>query len=460
MKKICSLLVVVTLILSCVVTSFAQSNTIRIDELGISALIPNSYQIINKETPANDSIFKEFNTTKNEILSYFDSKNIVFNCVSKDKKDEIVVTKTESNLSDFHSLNDAVLEMLASGIAGQKYEIYHNSQTKFIKAYFYDKTDSVYGVQYFTVIDKKAINFILRSSDKQLSSNQEAIMKSFIDSVKYDSYDTHTAASENSNSFFYEDNNSGVCFTVPTNWKKTPLSKQRETIDVKFTSTKEKGLLILFGATDIWKKIPDSEKAGKYRENYDETMFLKSDIAEAFGLKSNKISEKSYNNIHFYIFEKTTPINMYNTDFSINMTYAIHIQNGWMYMFQFGATKSNQHFIDFEEMLNTVYIKDDTLLTENVGGVNSGNYNIKRTLNYLALARPLGLIITLLIIAMFIIIKQKASKKVYNEENHSMGLENYNEHVFCEKCGADVTRDNGVCHVCGSGLSSDFDKNN
>jgi len=50
--------------------SSAEETTIYIEELGLSVTVPDGYEIINEDTPANHYIFKEYGLTKDEYLSY------------------------------------------------------------------------------------------------------------------------------------------------------------------------------------------------------------------------------------------------------------------------------------------------------------------------------------------------------------------------------------------------------
>lgn len=63
--------------------AFASENNVRIEEMELSLSVPNSYTIINDNTPANDSVFEKIGVTKSELLTQFKEKNIYLNCISQ-----------------------------------------------------------------------------------------------------------------------------------------------------------------------------------------------------------------------------------------------------------------------------------------------------------------------------------------------------------------------------------------
>lgn len=86
--------------------AFASENNVRIEEMELSLSVPNSYSIINDNTPANDSVFEKIGVTKSELLTQFKEKNIYLNCISQNNNEEIVVTMTPNSISDFNLLSD------------------------------------------------------------------------------------------------------------------------------------------------------------------------------------------------------------------------------------------------------------------------------------------------------------------------------------------------------------------
>lgn len=397
--------------------AFASENNVRIEEMELSLSVPNSYSIINDNTPANDSVFEKIGVTKSELLTQFKGKNIYLNCISQNNNEEIVVTMTPNSISDFNLLSDTSLKALASALVEQyktynisvsKYEVYQQSQAKFIKVYFQDITQSAYGLQYYTIFDQKAMNFTLRSYDGNISTSQENTIQSIVDSIQFDGEAQKQNEGADTSSFVYEDNTSGIKFTVPNNWEKTPLSKERQYIDVKFSSTKEDGLSILFGATDLWNQLPSYDKAGMTRAELNDSQLSASDIAEMLNLEPGKVSEKRFNNIHFYITEVTSSSDVYGLNITATITHAIHFQNGWLYWFQFSATNESSYYKDFEAMLKSTYIEGSTIDTGNVSSPLKGNDTVQTS----EIPWLIFVIIILAVGIIFLVYRHKKNNKV------------------------------------------------
>ncbi len=474
MKRLFAVTLTVLLLLAMPfnISVFAASNTYDLDELELQVTIPTGYSVITRDTPANDPIFNGLGTTKSALVSQFETSNIYLNAIPNTYNEEIVVTNMKNSLSNFSLLSDTVLNTFAATLANQctdyginvsKYEIYQHSQAKFIKVYFTDTANSVHGLQYYTIYDGNAMNFTMRSYEGSISSRQETTIKTIVDSIKYDKAPPVADQGEDTNSFIYTDIDSGMTFTVPANWKQEAFSKDREFIDVKFVSTKEDGATIIYGSTDMWSMMSASDKVGYTRSDLNNSAFTKSDIAEMCSTTADKISVVTYNGIQYYKGELTSSQEAYGLDFSITMTELVYIDNGWMYVFQFGGTSTHKLYSDFESLLNSVqypiisavagvgssYISSLTDSTNN----NSDNSSV-----------VIAVIVILLIIAIIVvsvIIYNKKNSETVNTTNHTP---NYNEimpeptistepTIYCKQCGQSLPSDSDFCHICGTKIN-------
>ncbi len=343
----------------------ANSSKYTISELGIDLTIPLGYKVITRDTPPNASVFEDLKRTKSEVIEQFETSNIYLNAISSDSSEEIVVTMTESGLSDFNLISDFSLDTLASAIVKQytdygitvsKYEVYQHSQAKFIKVYFSNTSNSACGLQYYTAYDNKAMNFTLRSYKGYITSTQENTIKSVVDSIKFETEPLKAEPGEDTSAFVYADADSGLSFTVPANWKQKEMSKERNYIDAKFVQTKEDGNIIIYSSLDMWNEMPASERDDYTREDINNSAFTKSDIAEMYNTTADKISLVNYNGIEYYFGEMTGSSEIYGLDWNMTMTQAVHIDNGWLYMFQFAGTSNREYFADFEKLMNSVQL--------------------------------------------------------------------------------------------------------
>ena len=470
MKRLTSVFVAILLALTMSTYVHAATSVYEIDELGVSLSIPDNYSVITRETPASDPIFDTIGVSKSELISQFESTNIYLNAIPSYFGEEIVVTMTPNSISDFNNLSDTLLSSMASGIEDEyksynisvlDHETYNHRQAKFIKVHYKDTSQSAYGMQYYTVLDYKAMNFTLRSYDGDITSSQEKVIQSIVDSIAFDNAPIITRdspekdnANSGSTSTVYEDNEAGIEFTVPADWEEKSFSKPREYFDTKFASKKEAGLIILFGATDLWNKMPNNQKGGLTRDEIDDSMLSKSDIADILSLDSNSISDKTYNGIHYY--ESVTKQS--SEDFEgikVTITHLIHIQNGWVYWFQFSGDQNNPYYSDFEGVLNSVIINNGSSNQASYQGTTSAGKPTSTNGNLFWL---IAIIVAGTITAIIIIVIRSKKKKISVQnssiiDTNAAQQQPANEHaqkMFCHKCGAELPLDSLFCKKCGA----------
>ena len=472
MKKIALWVSLFALISSLYISVSAASNT-YLDELELQVTIPSEYSVITRDTPASDPIFSDLGTTKSALISQFESSSIYLNAISDTFNEEVVVTMTENNLSNFSLLSDTALETLTSAMVDQytnyginvsKYDIYHHSQAKFVRLYFTDTGKTVHGLQYYTIYDGKAMNFTMRSYEGSLSYRQETAINTIVDSIKYDKAPPVADQGEDTNSFIHTDTDSGVTFTVPANWKQEAFSKDREFIDVKFVSTKEDGCTMIYGSTDMWSQMSASDRVGYTRSDLNNSAFTKSDIAEMYSTTADKISTVTYNGVEYFKGETNYISDAYGVDISVKMTQLVYIDNGWMYMFQFGGTSTHKLYSDFESLLKSVQYPT----VSDVGGVGSAHNTTSNNTNDNTddSSGIIAVVVLLVIVAVIVVVVIVSRKKNQSEPANYTPIYNTptpeppskpEPVIYCTKCGQALPLDSDFCHKCGTKV---FKENN
>lgn len=464
-----ALTVALLLVIPFVAPVFATSNTYDIDELELQVTIPNGYSVITRDTPASDPIFSDLGTTKSALISLFERSNIYLNAVSDTYNEEVVVTMTENSLTNFSLLSDTALNALASTLVSQctnyginvsKYEIYQHSQAKFVRLYFTDAGNTVYGLQYYTVYDGKAMNFTMRSYEGSLSSRQEKVIRTIVDSIKFDKAPPVAEQGEDTSSFIHTDIDSGVTFTVPANWKQEAFTKDRDFIDVKFVSTKEGGCTIIYGSTDMWGEMSAADKAGYTRSDINNSMFTKSDIAAMYNTTADEISTVTYNGVQYFKGETNYTSGAYGVDIAVKMTQLVYIDNGWMYIFQFGGTSTHKLYSDFESLLKSVQYPT----VSNVGGAGlTNNTTSNNSDNDSDDSSGTIAVVVLLVIVSIIVVAVIVSRKKNNETANYTQIYHTPEPpsktepvIYCTKCGQALPLDSDFCHKCGTKIEKEY----
>ena len=367
-RVVIKLLVSIVFMLFFIIPTFASSTTYKLDELGLEVSIPSSYDVITRDTPLSSPIFKELGIYGKELMEQFETSSIYLNAIPKDiSNEEIVVTMAPNIINNFSALSDTSLKILASSLTGpfeemnfdiSEYDIYEHSQAKFIRLNHEDTVNSVSILQYYTIYNKKAINFTMRSYSGEITSTQEQTIRSIVDTIKFDTPPAEPPADFETEAFIYTDTKTNIKFTVPANWYEKELLEERDTIDVKFMSSKEEAMTIMYCSVDVWESLTDEEKAGGTRSDIGNDVFTSDDIAEFYGIDKSKISTVKYNGVEYFQFTVKQTTELYGIEVAAEITFAVRFDNGWLYIFNFGGTTDNKYFCDFKELMNTVQYPD------------------------------------------------------------------------------------------------------
>lgn len=473
MKKLCTAGLALIFTFFSAITAVASSNTYELSELGLRVNIPAEYFVITRETSASDPVFSRFGITRAALMDQFKASDIYLNAVPDSANEEIVVTMTENSISDFNLFSDTALEMIISaaveqyrnyGIYVLSYEIYQHSQAKFVKLYFSDPVNFVYGLQYYTIYNNKAMNFTMRSYSSPITLAQENTIKAVVDSIQYNTAPQTPEPVEDTSSFVYTDAESGVTYTVPDHWKQKELTEDREYIDVKFVSTKDAASMIFYGSTDFWKKIPSADRSHRSRSDFDNSVLTKEEVAEIYGVSSDKISLATYNGIQYYQAEIERSPDTEELNFSITTTQFMYIHNGWLYTFQFSGTSESEYFGDFVQLLNSVNYPAppaSSAAPSGTAAVGAGPVDS----DYAVFGIILMIIILIIILIMAVIFSERKKLKVQRQNDGPKSVNFETEAAeaageektgfYCRNCGQPLPADSVFCYVCGTKIQKE-----
>lgn len=442
MRKMLSLFLSLVIMLVFPLQAKAAGTTYELTDLGLSVSIPDDYDVFTLDMSASDPLFKEYDLDRNALFSQFQASSIYCTAISTVRNEEIVVTMTDSPLSDLHLLGETLALSLAEsvcdeygsfGITVTDFDVYEHNQELFIRFFFHDQQKTVHGIQYYTIHNGQAINFTLRSYEGSPTSIQKNVISGVVDNIVFHVDTTVAEDNEKTDAFTYTDPDSGTSFVVPENWKIEDLSEDRETLDVKFISTQDTGLAILYGSTDIWAQTSPADRIGSQRSDFNNSALTKTDIADMLGVSETSVDEVSFNNISYYHTE------LKNAEYGITVTmnYLVRFDNGWMYLFQFGGSKNSAYYQDFVSLMNSVQY------SESEGSSDFG----------------IGLIAVLIIagVAVTVIILQKRKKKTPKDVPTIIDtpkVTEENEYCYCHMCGTKLPASSKFCHNCGAKIGN------
>ena len=449
-------------------STFAAGNTYDLDKLGMSIELPSDYVVFTRDIKANDPNLSAYGMTKDGLYSLMLERSIYLNAWDEYANYEIIVTMMDSPLADYNLFSDTALstvvssfetEFASTGITFIRSDIYQHSQAKFVKIYISQPNygDTVYGLQYNTVYDGKAINITLQSYSGKIDSNKESILKKIVDTVHFDTEPELLAPPTQTDAFTYTDPTSGMAFTVPANWVEEPMFKERKFIDAKFVSNLEEGLSIIFASEDMLSDgflaesgVSEFEKLMLSRSDLDNSMFSKADVAAMYGESENAVSTVTYGNREYFILETIQSGTAYGMTVKIPMTILFRCENGFMYIFQFSGDKDNPYYGDFEAL------------------INSTKYPIVQDTHKQRIGIAFIVIVVVAIVIAILLTRRRKQRKITQInispqnpsevpapakaiEPISNGLVKISKpFVFCHKCGCKLEFGSRFCHKCGT----------
>ena len=362
MKKIVSSVLVILMMLSLSATSFASSSTTYLlEDTGMSIDIPSGDLVVTRADLAkgitdNPLLINSSESARKELFERWKSNNeYLYAAIGIDGIYLSLSVYINDSEGDLRTVNDVKLKDYAAshareceekGFTVEKYEIYHHDQAKFIKYLLSDSSyyETYYYLNYITWVNNKYILVTIKSPSQKIDANREAVLHSIMETVHFDGVPMLQES--------YKDFDTGIEIILPVDWTQKPLSKNRQFIDAKFVSSKQIGLSIIYGSTDMWSQMSTAEKKGKTRSDVDNASLY--EIVEMNGIPKDKVSMVTYGGKEYYQYVETSTSSAYGMDFSITTTCILRIENGYLYTFQFFGDSNNEYYRDFELLLDSV----------------------------------------------------------------------------------------------------------
>ncbi len=475
MKRFLSMLLTFCLVCGLFpVYAHASDVTYALDNLGMSIDLPDSLVVFTRNIESTDPNLSKYGLTKEDMTSLMLERNIYLNAWDEYINCEITVTMTESPFADYNQFSDTVLSALMSSLTSEyqsrgvtliKSDLYQHIQAKFMKMYISQSNngDTIYGLQYNTVYDNKAINITLQSYSGMIDANYETLLKKIVDTIHFDTEPQLIKTPAPTKSFTYTDPNSGLTFTVPANWVESPLAKGRKSITAKFTSNLEDGMCILFSSKDIYSseeltsELSLTEKLFLTRDSIGNDAFTKADISAMYGCKENDISIVTYGGKEYYAAEVINTGISYGVPISMPMVFLLRCENGYIYVFQFGGRTDSVYYQDFKSLVSSAKFPVSDNNDNEVRGLVVGAYIL------------LSLILIGVICAILIVILRRKSKEKKAEKyivQHSVTKKAVSEQFtisgnppnrgqaihnrFCHMCGNPILSGSLFCNKCGT----------
>ncbi len=387
LKKLICVLFAVILCLGMVVSVSAAEMTYYLDEFGLKISIPSELYVFTKDTDADYAGYALFGYTKDSLANIMTSANCYLMSFNSKSDTAISIASKKSEFPDLSTFSDDELELLCStqknqfssdGAIVSKSDIYQQAQTVFHRIVYrlISGTDFTNCIQYTTILDGNTIVVQFQALSREMTSTDEVVMQSVVDSIRFDSLSpSQTSSKANASSqktssktasmipkassvastaqFPYTDSETEVRLIVPANWSKVPLTETNGNAEVQFSSNVDKNTTIQYGSTDEWNSKFSLLGGGTTREDINSSYFEDTDIAEIFGVTTEDVTTVYYSGRRYFRFqiwdyEDQTGSSGYVT------TNMIFYDNGYLYWFRFHGTTYSKYYADFEFLLNRV----------------------------------------------------------------------------------------------------------
>ena len=510
MKGIDRILIALMCVLLFSISVFAaETTTYHLDDVNISIDIPDDYIVFTRSSSADDPNFAFYGITKDDLDALFEERSIYLNAWDKGVNFEILVTMTDSSFEDFNLVSDTTLSALNSFISESfesrgaeciKSDVYQHSQAKFLRAYYcqVENDNTVYALQYFTSYDGKAICIALRSTSGEIDASENNILNAIVDSVRFDVDPIKPDEPDHTTAFQYHDNDTGISFTVPEDWRQEEFNEERKFLTAKFSSNLEAGLYIIYSGYDYWDYLPSYEKTGMTRKDLDMSELTMQDFASLFDISLTDVTLESYNGKEFYRAVSTSDDN--SLGISIQTTNLMRIENGYLVWFQFNGTESSPYYKDLESLVSSVVFPGAETITsqvepepettdapstpEDTPAVNAEAISQEVSTNNSSKKGPVKGWVLVPILAVFAVITGIVIKKKRNEHVHEDILNPATDEItenkqdlsdqsmteatadiqtpviprkiqFCRRCGNKLVEGSKFCNNCGTKIEDE-----
>ncbi len=383
-KTVCFLTLLVGLLFLVPVAAYAADNTTyTLDELDMTISIPTDMNVTTREIDSEDPNLSSYDLNKNDVIDHFEKYSIYLDALSQDLTYEIIVTMiTDESLqavSDFNLFTDAELmeQNFESIYAAQHVTVLsmellspRHPQAKFYKLSLSNADRTSYRLQFYTVINNKAINISI-AADYPIDETLESRITEVVNSVTFMNLPTAEASpnamlpgalqeeepSSPPEPIYYHDDEAGVSFIVPDGWTEKGLFEDREYIQKKYTDSA--GNTLLFGYSDLYAKLPK----GYSRSDVTNEMFSKADLENTYTLDGSHVTSVEYatvNGIEYFCVSRDVSAVTNGIGVESNIMSYILYYNGIMYEFSAGDAMDTDVHADFMAWMSTVRYDDIT----------------------------------------------------------------------------------------------------
>lgn len=146
--------------------------------------------------------------------------------------------------------------------------------------------------------------------------------------------------------FSYVDQYEEMTLPIPEDWQ---ISAKDDCIHFK---TKETKVSISYRSEDLWDGLSRADKNDMPRQEFNNDIMSKADVADLIGAKAKDVSFTELGNIEYFTATTTVTKGFFIFKTTSSTTSLLHFHNGIMYLFQFAADPQHKDYPLFEELVS------------------------------------------------------------------------------------------------------------
>lgn len=159
--------------------------------------------------------------------------------------------------------------------------------------------------------------------------------------------------------YVYTDETSGMTLEIPSDWKVS-----YEDDYVSFAPISGKSVAMEYYCEDAFEELSESEKKGLDREDINNDLYSKADIADIFEVKSKNVKIVNLGGTEYFQVkvQETSGFLFFKTTKTI--TYLVYFEDGWMHLYKFGDDTDNDLYGQFEALIATANYHPEEIAEE------------------------------------------------------------------------------------------------
>lgn len=145
--------------------------------------------------------------------------------------------------------------------------------------------------------------------------------------------------------FAYADPESGISLQIPKGWK---ISAGEESIQFEPNDSK---VSMTYRYEDLWEGLSRAEKAEFTRQEYNNDIMSKADVADLVDARTKDVTVTDLNGTEYFCVTTATTKGFFLFKSTRYTTSLMHFCNGFMHLFQFEESKDHKDYHKFEELV-------------------------------------------------------------------------------------------------------------